>query len=157
MVCPVPRERDAGSVNFLPILFFCAQPRRNMVSYAQTIQESLRSTHRLALLEPEKFVSEPNEVENAPQRAHLFRASDRAFSGPQQEHGRRLRPLSFPVNGTGARRSGLVLRGTTAAGKRDRAGKTCSVRRWRDASRRRLAPSIRLRNQPKGIRKQKWA
>ena len=43
-----------------------AQTRRNVVSYPQTIQESLRSTHRLALLEPEKF----HRVCQAKQRMH---------------------------------------------------------------------------------------
>ena len=56
-ICPVPHERD-GTVQEAKLrkrLNSGAQTRRNVVSYPQTIQESLRSMHRLALLEPEKF------------------------------------------------------------------------------------------------------
>ena len=101
----MPRGRDVGFANFLPMLFFCAQLRRNMVSYAQTIQESLRSTHRLARLKPGKLnVCAKRSGGCAQPGVFLFRGSHRAFPGPQTNHGRRVRPLSLPVIGKRARR-----------------------------------------------------
>ncbi len=99
MVCPVPHERWQGSrVGCEKDASPCAQTHRDLVSYPQTIQGSLRSTHRLARLKPGKFyVCAKRSGECTYLGACLSRGSHRAFPGPQTKHGRRVRPLSLPV------------------------------------------------------------
>ena len=89
--------------------------RRNVVSYPQTIQESLRSTHRLALLEPEKF----HRVCQTKRRMHPYGCISlswvtQGFLRASTEHGKRVRPLSFPVIGKRALEEQVTRTGTAA-------------------------------------------
>ena len=62
------------------------------------IQESLRSTHRLARLKPGKFnVCAKRSGGCALPGVFLFRGSHRAFPGPQTKRGQGVRPLSLPA------------------------------------------------------------
>ena len=143
--------------------------------------ESLRSTHRLARLKPGKFRSMcQTKWGMRPVGRTLFRGSCRAFPGPQTNCGRGLRPLSFAVNGAGQKEKlvGADLEQLTQrlCGNRDGVAVgeriyfftpaahvqlTPSRRNGRimrfcnSTTRKRLAPSIRLRNQPKGKRSKK--
>ncbi len=96
----------------------CAQTRRNVVSYPQTIQESLRSTHRLALLEPEKF----HRVCQTKRRMHPNGCMSlswvtQGFLRASTEHGKRVCPLSFPVIGKRALEEQVAITGTAAEGR----------------------------------------
>ncbi len=101
--------------------------------------ESLRSTHRLACLKPGKFnVCAKRSGECAWLGAFLFRGLHRAFPGPQTKHGRRLRPLSLPVNGMRAKERTVAGKSEKLAqerlcGNRDRfvVGKRIGSRVWK--------------------------
>ena len=68
----------------------------------------------------------------------LFRVAHTAFPGPQTKHGRRLRPLSLPVNGTRAKERTVTGKSEKLAqerlcGNRDRfaVGKRIGSRVWK--------------------------